>query len=182
MTIRLPPPAGPKITLRFVLHEGIAGDVIAWREGVCMPFAPCHAECVMPDGLHHLGQFGESHDGQPAGMQVRRHGYDDGQIRTLPDGRLCDLWVDLPCTVEQSDAFYAAADASLGEPYDWDAIFGFAPIPIRMHERNHTFCSAKMFLLLRKCGWLRWPVTVPAHDIDPAMLLLMLSVLVEVPH
>jgi hypothetical protein len=172
---------GPKITIRFVLHKGFVADAIEWHGGISMPFSPGHAECVTPDGRR-IGAFGLAHEGQPAGMQVRKNDYDLGDIQELPDGRLCDLWVDLPASLEQSDEFYRQADAALGEPYDWHAMLGFAPFPIHLHGSYHSFCSAKMTLLLRKCNWLKWPLSKPAHEIDPATLLLILSAIVEVPH
>jgi hypothetical protein len=181
MPIRLPIPAGPKITIRFVLHEGWAADAIAISEGTFMPFAPGHAEGITPEGTH-IGQFGEAHvNAVKAGMQELPEGYDTGQIRTLPNGRPCDLWVDLACTQAQADAFYSYMRASLGEPYDWRAILGFA-IPFHAHELNHAICSAKVALGLRKAGIFPWPLPVPAHLINPGRLLLLLSVLTEVPH
>lgn len=139
-----------------------------------MPFSPSHVECVTPDGKW-LGQHGFG------GMQARDAGYDHGEVEILPDGRRCDIIVSLPVSPEQHDAFYAAATAAIGEPYDWSAILTYA-IPGHHHSKFHAICSAKMFLLLRGIDYFRWPVVVPAHEIDPRDLLLILSTHVEIPH
>lgn len=154
------------IRLRFVRSKGFSSDLIALRESVCMPFTPSHVECVTPDGQFYIGQHSDG------GMQARAAGYDSADM-------LHELFVDLPSTQEQADGFYAAANASIGEPYDWQAILGFTS-PGHHHDKFHAICSAKMTLLLRKVGWLPFPLPVPAHCIDPRDLLLMLGSIVKI--
>jgi hypothetical protein len=166
--------SAPVVKIRFVRHKGIATDLISWREGTCMPFTPSHAECTTDSGTH-IGEFGFG------GMQERPAGYDDVGMDVLPDGRKCELIVPLTVTQAQHDEFYALAHASLGEGYDWNGIFGFA-LTGHHHDVNHAFCSAKMFLLLRKILFFKWPVVTPAHLINPRDLMLLLSVIVEIPH
>jgi hypothetical protein len=166
----------PCITFRFMRSKGFVGDAIAFREKTSMPFIPSHVECVTPDGLW-LGQR------QDGGMQMRPAGYDSDEVASIPDGRRCEIFVKLPCTPQQQFTFYAAAEKSIGEPYDWKAILGFA-VSLHEHIKFHAICSAKMLLLCRTkgCEIFPWPVTVPAHLVDPRDFMLMLSVLVEIPH
>ena len=158
------------IRLRFVEGQAISSDFIELREGTCMPIVPSHVECVDPGTGKYIGQHLDG------GMQARDPGY-DAPFRG-------ELFVDLPCTAEQEAAFYAAARAAIGEPYDWDAILGFA-IPGHFHAKFHAICSAKMTQLLRQsANWFpsKVPLAVPFHNIDPRDLLLMISAIVEVPH
>jgi hypothetical protein len=164
----------PAIQIRFVRCKGFTSDLIAFREGTCMPFPPTHTECVTPEGKW----LGQHEDG---GMQAREPGYDHDDVAIMPDGRRAEIIVSLPVTPRVHDAFYAAATASIGEPYDWNAILGFA-MPGHFHFKFHAICSAKMFLLLRAVNYFQWPVTVPAHEMDPRDLMLILSTCVEIPH
>lgn len=157
------------IRLRFVEGSGLESDAIEWREGTVMPVVPSHTEAVRADGKY-VGQHASG------GMQARDPGY-DAPFKG-------EAFVDLPCTQEQHDAFYAALDAAIGEPYDMEAIVGFA-IPGHHHVKFHAICSAKMFLLLRDVAdWFpsHCPVAVPAHCIDPRDLLLMISTVIKVDH
>jgi hypothetical protein len=155
------------IKLRFVDGGSFVSDLIELREGTCMPINPSHVECV--DGDLYIGQH------MDGGMQARKKGYDE-PFRG-------ELFVDLPCTDEQRAAFYKWVYDSINEPYDWQAIIGFA-IQGHHHVKFHAICSAKMFLGLRHINWFpsRVPLCVPAHCIDPRDLLLIISAIVEVPH
>jgi hypothetical protein len=164
----------PTIILRFVRSKGLTSDAIVLREQTCMPFTPSHVECVTPEGKW----LGQRSDG---GMLAREAGYDHDEVATMNDGRRCELFVELPSTQEQHKTFYVRAAASIGEPYDWKAILGFA-VGWHEHEKFHAICSAKMLLLLRASGYFQWPVVVPAHLVDPRDLLLMLSTHVKIDH
>lgn len=155
------------IRLRFVAGRDDVSLAIILRSQVAMPFTPSHVECVMPDGKYAGQHF-------HGGMAARDPGYDKAYLSH-------ELFVELPASGEQCAAFYAGAAASLGQPYDWQAILGYV-VPGHFHDINHAICSAKMLLLLRACGFLRWPVAVPAHLVSPRDLLLMLSAIVEIPH
>jgi hypothetical protein len=164
------------IRLRFVQGEGLSSDAIEWRESICMPIVPSHVECVDPETGKYIGQHMDASGGVPAGMQAREPGYD------APFHGEC--FVDLPCTDEQAARFYAAARASIGQPYDWEAILGFA-LPGHWHVKFEAICSAKMFLLLRDVAdWFpsHAPVAVPAHCIDPRDLLFAISTIIKVDH
>lgn len=164
------------ITLRFVRSKGLTSDAIVFLEKACMPFTPSHVECVTPDGKW----LGQHIDG---GMLARDAGYDHDQVAIMADGRRCEIFVDLPVTQEQADAFYRYMTGSIGQPYDWKAIIGFVD-PGHHHIPLTAICSAKCALGLRApgCEYFRWPTTVPAHLVDPRDLLLILSTHVEIPH
>lgn len=166
----------PEILIRFVRSKGWESDAIVLREKTCMPFPPSHTECVTPDGKW----LGQHMDG---GMLARPAGYDHDDVAIMDDGRRCEIIVPLEVTQEQHDAFYTAANASIGEPYDWKAIIGFG-VTFHEHQKFHAICSAKMLLLLRArgCEYFPWPIVVPAHLVDPRDLMLMLSTHVEIPH
>lgn len=164
------------IRLRFVLHTDFIAQAMVLYQHVCMPFAPGHVECVTPDGRY-LGM----HWKEPSGMQYREVGYDVGTISQLSDGRLAEIFIDLPATEEQTNKFYKLANDSIGESYDIMAFVEYA-VPIHSHTYNHAVCVAKMFLLLRAVEWFKWPIVVPAHCLTVRDLLLILSTHIEVPH
>jgi hypothetical protein len=158
------------IRLRFVEGQGITSDLIELREMTCMPIIPSHVECVDPIDGKYIGQHADG------GMMARDPGYDS------PFKGEC--FVDIPCSNEQADKFYAAARSSIGQPYDMNAILGFV-LPGHFHAKFSAICSAKMFLLLRDVAdWFpsHVPLCVPAHCIDPRDLLLIISAIVEVRH
>ena len=165
------------IRIRFVRIRGWAYNIVAWRGLICMPFTPTHAECVSPDGKWWVGQHGKG------GMQRRPAGYDRDEVYILADGRRCEIIVSIPCTKAQQDEFYAFMDAAVEakEPYDWLAAWTFL-IGGHHHRRFASLCSSKVFLGFRSCKVFKWPVTMPAHEIEPAILLLLLSVLAEISH
>ena len=167
------------IVLRFVRSKGLTSDAIVWLEKTCMPFPPSHVECVTPEGKW----LGQHMDG---GMLAREAGYDHDDVATMiptaacPDGR-CEIFVKLEVTQEQAAAFYKYMEDSIGQPYDWEAIIGFADAG-HHHLLNHAICSAKCELGLRACNYFPWPTAVPAHLVDPRDLLWALSTHVEIPH
>ena len=141
-----------------------------------MPFTPTHAECVTPKGTC-VGQHGHG------GMCEFPMGYDAASIYVMPDGRKCELIVELSSTQAQADLFYDFMQAAVAahEPYDWQAPWTIL-IGGHHHKRYASMCSPKVVLGLRHCGWFPWWLTQPAHEIDPATLLLILSTHVEIPH
>jgi hypothetical protein len=157
------------IRLRFVTCSDHVSQMIRLRSGLSMPFTPSHVECVTPEGLY-LGQHFSG------GMQARPAGYDAGTM-------LQDRIVELPARADQVEAFYAFVNSKIGQPYDWKSIISFVA-PLNFHLAEHAICSAIMTLALRAPGvaWFPYPLTVPAHQISPRDLFLMLSAIVEIPH
>jgi hypothetical protein len=158
------------IRLRFVAGCDDISLAIILHSQVCMPFTPSHVECVRPSDGKYVGQHFRG------GMAAREPGYDKSTLAH-------ELFVDLPATTAQTNAFYAYIESKIGAPYDWRAILDYA-LPVNFHSLNHAICSATMWLGLRNRTAPRfpWPVTVPAHLISPRDLLLMLSTHVEIPH
>lgn len=159
------------IRLRFVEIPDLVTEVIDYREGTCMPICPSHVECVRPYDGKYVGAHADG------GFIARDPGYDGATPQQ-------ECFVDLPCTPAQYAAFYAAVDKAIGEPYDWQAIIGFA-LPGHFHEKFYAICSAKMFLLLRDVAdWFpsHAPVAVPAHCINPRDLLFAISLIIKVNH
>jgi hypothetical protein len=165
----------PAITIRFVKGDDPVSYLIGLQAGVAMPFAPTHTEALTLDGKFYIGAHLDG------GVQARPVGYDVDQLMTLPDGSKTDRLVRLPCTPEQQAAFYSFVHLKIGTPYDWKAIAGFVA-PGHEHDFDHVICSAFMTEALRKCGWFKWPLTVPFHRISPSNLFLVLSSHVEIEH
>lgn len=173
------------IRLRFVAGTSYLSRLIRLQGGLCMPFTPSHVECLSQDGNYYIGQH------FPDGMMKRPVGYDADSIDVIPMGvettlkdRKCDIIVELPCTKEQEDAFYARVNARLGAPYDWKSIFDFVNPALNLHDFEHLICSAEMTGNLRTtgCEFFPMPLTVPWHRISPRDLLLMLSSHVQIDH
>lgn len=158
------------ITLRFVAGDDVTSRLIQARGGVCMPFTPCHVECLSRDGKSYTGQHLDG------GMEARPIGYDAGT-------RTHELLLPLPATDEQYDAFHKYVETRIGQPYDWKAIADFV-LPVNFHQTGHAFCSAVMTLAMRAADWFpsRSALATPAHQISPRDLLLMLSGIVEIAH
>lgn len=158
------------IRFRFAQAKDFGGLLIVLREQLCMPFTPSHVECVTPEGKY----LGQRMDG---GMKIRDPGYDKNDIAH-------ELFVNLPATPEQVKSFYDSAHKSIGQSYDWTAILDYAIPTLDLHKYNHSICSAKMLLCMRAAPApvLHWPMTVPAHLVNPRDFLFLLSALVEIPH
>jgi hypothetical protein len=158
-----------KVTLRFVEGSGLISELIELREGTSVPLYPSHVESVDPETGKYIGQH------MDGGMLARDPGYDAGFRK--------ELFVDLEVSQEQADAYHAALRASIGEPYDWKAILGYA-IPGHFHTKFEAICSAKTYLLLRKISYFpsHMPGAVPAHCIDPRDLLFALSLIAPIQH
>jgi hypothetical protein len=89
------------VTLRFVHSGGLVARLIRMGED---GFAYQHVECLTPDGA----LVGAHIDG---GVLARANGYDAGRFEF-------DLYVRIPCTRGQADAYHAFLAAQIGKPYD----------------------------------------------------------------
>ena len=152
--------------LRFVQGNGLVSRLIIAQEKTAMPFTPSHVEAVMPDGKYVGAHFS-------SGVLARDPGYDKAEL-------VHELFLQLESTPSQNVIFNNFLEKHIGEPYDWEAIIGFA-VPEHFHLQEHVICSALMTLALRACSWFPYPLTAPAHLIDPRDLLLMVSGRMLVP-
>jgi len=158
-----------KIGIRFVAEKGLVPWFIRYQAGVCMPFTPNHVESVSPDGQWYYGEH------ILGGLLKRPKGYDAAKVKW-------DFFVEIPCTQAQADAYYEYLESKLGMPYDWRSIISFVIPSWNMHGKGELICSAITAAALRKGTIFQWPMTVPFHHISPRDILLICSVLVEVPH
>jgi hypothetical protein len=159
------------IRLRFVTCNDLISEGIRLQAGICMPFTPSHVECVSQDGQSYIGQHFNG------GMQARPVGYDVSIL-------MAEKFVDLPCTPEQEQAFYAHVTGRIGAPYDWESIVSFIDPAWNLHAKMHLICSAEMAWGLRTepCPYFPMPLTVPFHHISPRDLFLILSSHVQIDH
>jgi hypothetical protein len=144
------------IRLRFVHHHDPLSDAIIFDTGGLYS----HVECATPAGKY-LGAHSED------GVQARPSDYDKGTFDH-------ELILDLPADDAMTASFYAWAEKHVGEPYDFGAIRGFV-LHMNAHDKGKVICSALMALCLRDCGWFATPLSLPAHQISPRDLLLIIS-------
>lgn len=144
------------IKLRFVhCNDAISNGILLQTGGLYS-----HVEAVTPDGKY----LGAHADG---GVQARPADYDSGKFDR-------EFFADLPADEAMTAAFYAFLNRHIGEPYDFQAIVGFA-LHGDFHAAAHAICSAFQTLGLRQCLWFATPLGIPAHEISPRDLLLIIS-------
>jgi hypothetical protein len=158
-----------KIVIRFCAGKGLISRLIRYQAGIAMPFTPNHVESVSPDGQWYYGER------MTGGLEKRPKGYD--AVHTI-----ADFFVEIPCTQAQADAYYSYLESKLGMPYDFQSIISFVIPSWNKHKAGDLICSAVTAAAMRKGEILSWPMTVPFHHISPRDILLICSVLVNVPH
>jgi hypothetical protein len=141
------------IRLRFVTGNDAVSAGIRYAED----FWASHVEAVMPDGTY----LGAHADG---GVQARPPTYDTTWTK--------QLFVDLPC--DDCPQFEKFLRRKIGTPYDVESIIGFV-LRLDEHVPMSVICSALQVLALRSCGFFGTPLVLPAHQISPRDLLLILS-------
>lgn len=148
------------VTLRFCTSNDAINTAIRLREGdlnaTVFPFMPSHVEMVYPGGY-----LGAHING---GVIVRPVGYDAND----PGVKEHLMQVLVP----DEAAAMAYAKTLIGKPYDWTAILDFL-VPANFHSPHEFICSAAMTMVLRH-GKLFGQLPIPAHNISPRDLLLML--------
>jgi len=95
------------ITIRFVAENDLVSRGIRLAE---YGFWATHVETLMPDGTL-LGAHASG------GVQARPNDYNKGRFSR-------QLFVPIPATPEQTDAFHTFLRAQIGKPYDFEAIVG----------------------------------------------------------
>jgi hypothetical protein len=147
------------IILRFVHCIGAVSDGILLQTGGIYS----HVEAVTPEGLY----LGAHADG---GVLARPSDYDAGKFDR-------EIFVELTADDAMTAKFYHYLNAVIGEPYAFSAIAGFI-LHLDMQARHRVICSALQTLAIRWCNFfpvgLLMPLAVPAHEISPRDLGLML--------
>jgi hypothetical protein len=111
------------IRLRFVTcNDAVSDGVRAFEYG----FWATHVEALMPDGTL-LGAHAKG------GVLARPRDYDKTEFTR-------ELYVSIPATAAQADAFHSFLRAQVGKPYDFLAIAGIA-LQRDWQSENAWFCS-----------------------------------------
>lgn len=158
------------IVIRFVAEKGIIPRLIRFQAGIAVPFTPNHVESVSPDGRWYYGEH------ILGGLQKRPAGYDAKNL-------LAEFFVTIPCTPEQAEAYYGYLETKVNaESYDWRSIISFVIPSWNLHKQGELICSAITAAAMRKGTVLPFILTVPFHHLSPRDILLICSVIVDVPH
>jgi len=154
------------VHLRFVTSGDAVSDLI--RRG-CYGFWATHTEAAMPDGTL-LGAHANG------GVQARAADYDAGQWTQ-------QLFIDLPATARQADAFHAFMRSQIGRPYDMRVIEAIAAGAL-LGERDwrapdHWICSELVAAGLETAGIVP-PLATGVNHITPRDVLIFCSARVTV--
>jgi hypothetical protein len=126
----------PSVRLRFVNDNNFVSRII---RGAQMGFLFVHVEAVRMDGSY----LGSRADG---GVLARPVDYDPSWTQ--------QLFVDIPCSQAQADAFHLYLTLQVGTPYDMEAIAEMAEGVLSGHEPvwdggRRTICSALIISALQ---------------------------------
>ncbi len=159
-----------KVVIRFIAQKGFVPWLIRVQAGIAVPFTPNHVESVSPDGQWYYGEH------ISGGLRKRPKGYDDATLKA-------EFFVTISCTQAQADTYYGYLESKVNnEPYDWRSIISFLFPSWNLHKRGELICSAITAAAMRQGKILPYILTVPFHHISPRDVLLICSVLVDVPH
>jgi hypothetical protein len=151
-----------QIRLQFVLGSALPSRLIAWYGEGYGGYS--HVDGVLSDGRL-LGARNDAVGGQPPGTHIRRPEYEKWVKRAV-------------MTLDATDAEYADWEASLrakiGTPYDRASIIGFITGESQ-HADGHWICSALQVNALQHIKRVPFPLPVPAHQITPNSLLLIVA-------
>lgn len=141
------------ITLQFVGDDDPASEAIKiFSRGWC-----CHVDAILPDGT----LLGARLDG----VKIRAPDY--ASFTRVER-------ISLAASAEQETAFLAFLHAQVGKPYDRLAIAAF-PFQRDWREPGSWFCSELALAALEACEFFRAPLSVPANEVTPRDLLLVVS-------
>lgn len=146
------------ITLRFVTTKGdpVSDGIRRFEYG----FWATHVEALMPDGAL-LGAHAQG------GVEARSHDYDKLEFTQ-------ELYVSLPATPAQTDAFHSFLRAQVGKPYDFLAIAGIA-LQRDWQKENSWFCSELVASALCHCGVFPSHLATEFNHVTPRDVLLIVS-------
>jgi len=145
------------ITIRFVTgHDPVSDGIRAFEYG----FWATHVEALMPDGTL-LGAHAQG------GVQARPNGYDKTEFTR-------ELYVSIPATPAQTDAFHSFLRAQVGKPYDFRAIAGLA-LQRDWQSEDSWFCSELQAAALCHCGVFPPHLATEFNRVTPRDVLLIVS-------
>lgn len=149
-----PPPTG-HIRIRFVTDDT---DPLAFLIRLDTMAKVSHTEAVLRDGSI-IGAYGQG---------VVRNAINFDKTSSA------QMFVDIPRTAEQINAWELFLMTKIGTPYDYAAVAGFA-LHANMHTPGHVICSALMTDALRHNGVVSEKQFKPDHMTSPGDLAMALS-------
>jgi len=155
MPLIVPAPLSGHISIRFVTDYNSPLAFLI-RADTMAPVS--HVEAVLRDGTV-IGAYG--------GGVARRANDADADSTN-------QMFVYIPRTSEQIDAWEAFLVSKIGTPYDYEAIAGFA-LHKDMHTLGHVICSALITDALRHNGVVSEHLLKPDHMTSPSDLAMSLS-------
>ena len=163
--------AAAEIRLQFVRAAGFSSNVIAWFSHGHFSHVEGCFETVVP-GVYELpGSYERAVTAggvtYPAGVQVRPWGYNPHLVR--------QVHFVIPCTAKQKALWREFLLSQVNQPYDWDAIWGFA---FNRDWRDHHawICSELQAAALEAAGIVP-RLYLAANKITPVALALAVSAL-----
>lgn len=149
------------ITLRFVSHTGIVNRAFTVAQ---YGFWATHVEAVMMDGRY-LGAISD-------GVKARSPDYDAGTVKR-------GLFLEVKCTADQEEIFYAFIESQIGKPYDMWAILAYFYPSRDWQSFDAWYCSELLATGLAECGILPKEMAVKFSRVTPRDLLLLVSTRTE---
>jgi len=145
------------ISIRFVTgNDPVSDGIRAFEYG----FWATHVEALMPDET----LLGAHADG---GVQARPHNYDKSDFTR-------ELYVSIPATPAQTDAFHLFLRAQVGKPYDFLAIAGIA-LQRDWQKEDAWYCSELIAAALCHCGVFPPHLATEFNHVTPRDVLLIVS-------
>lgn len=151
-----------EISVDFLLGPGPLSWLIAWDGLGFGGFS--HAASVLADGRY-LDARSDAMHGVPAGVHIRMPGYERSIRRTR---------ATIEVTQAEYDDWEANLRAKIGTPYSKRVIWGY--ISGRKEEvKGRWICSELAVNALQHIGKVRYPLQVPAHQISPDTLFVLMD-------
>ena len=145
------------LTIRFVTcSDPVSEGIRRFEYG----FWATHCEALMPDGTL-LGAHAEG------GVKARPRDYDKSEFTR-------ELYVSIPATPAQTDAFHSFLRAQVDKPYDFLAIAGLA-LQRDWQNEDAWFCSELQAAALCRCGVFPPHLATEFSHVTPRDVLLILS-------
>lgn len=143
------------VGLQFVRGAGWSSSLIAWFGAARFS----HVDIVLDNGQLLGARWDKTPGDTPSGVRIRPPNYESWADR---------LRINIPCSVEQHEAFYDYAIRQVGKPYDASAIFAFA-WGRDWHDDRAWYCSELAAACLEQAKILI-PPPIPLNKVTPGAL------------